>query len=120
MRIDTPKYFLTHQYKNPKQWITPLGRFLRKTTLDELPKLFNILREEMSIIVALPALCNQNYLISERDKYGVNDLRPGVSGWAQINPRDTFPLKMKSYHDEEYVKKQYFSFGLYVLFLLLF
>ena len=89
MRIDTPKDVPKHQFKDPQKWITPLGKFLRKTSLDEIPQLFNILRGEMSIIGPRPALWNQEDLIQERDKYGVNALRPGVSGWAQINGRDT-------------------------------
>ena len=108
MRIDTPKDVPTHQLKNPEQWITPLGKFLRKTSLDEVPQLFNILRGEMSIIGPRPALWNQDDLIAERDKYGVNQLRPGVSGWAQINGRDTLPIPVKAKLDGEYVRRQSF------------
>ncbi len=116
MRIDTPKDVPTHQLKNPEQWITPLGRFLRKTSLDEIPQLFNILLGEMSIIGPRPALWNQNDLIAERDKYGVNELRPGLSGWAQINGRDTLPIPVKAKLDGEYVKRQSFWFDLYIIF----
>jgi O-antigen biosynthesis protein WbqP len=116
MRMDTPSDVPTHLLKNPKQWITPLGKFLRKTSLDEIPQLFNILRGEMSIIGPRPALWNQNDLIAERDKYDVNQLRPGVSGWAQINGRDTLPIKDKAKLDGEYVVKQSFWFDLYIIF----
>jgi O-antigen biosynthesis protein WbqP len=116
MRIDTPKDVPTHQLKNPEQWITPLGRFLRKTSLDEIPQLFNILLGEMSIIGPRPALWNQNDLIAERDKYGVNKLRPGLSGWAQINGRDTLPIPVKAKLDGEYVKRQSFWFDFYIIF----
>jgi len=115
MRIDTPKDVPTHQLKNPEQWITPLGKFLRKSSLDEVPQLFNILRGEMSIIGPRPALWNQDDLITERDKYGVNQLRPGVSGWAQINGRDTLPIPVKAKLDGEYVKKQSFWFDIYII-----
>jgi O-antigen biosynthesis protein WbqP len=116
MNIDTPKDVPTHQLKNPEQWITPLGKFLRRTSLDEVPQLFNILRGEMSIIGPRPALWNQDDLIAERDKYGVNELRPGVSGWAQINGRDTLPIPVKAKLDGEYVKRQSFWFDLYIIF----
>jgi O-antigen biosynthesis protein WbqP len=115
MRIDTPKDVPTHQLKNPEQWITPLGKFLRKTSLDEVPQLFNILRGEMSIVGPRPALWNQDDLIQERDKYGVNELRPGVSGWAQINGRDTLPIPVKAKLDGEYVKRQSFWFDIYII-----
>ena len=116
MRFDTPKDVPTHQLTNPEQWITPLGKFLRKTSLDELPQLFNILRGEMSIVGPRPALWNQYDLIAERDKYGVNELRPGVSGWAQINGRDTLPIPVKAKLDGEYVNRQSFWFDLYIIF----
>lgn len=115
MRIDTPKDVPTHQLKDPHKWITPLGKFLRKTSLDEVPQLFNILRREMSIIGPRPALWNQEDLIQERDKYGVNALRPGVSGWAQINGRDTLPIPVKAKLDGEYVKRQSFWFDIYII-----
>jgi O-antigen biosynthesis protein WbqP len=116
MRVDTPKDVPTHQLKNPEQWITPLGKFLRRTSLDEVPQLFNILLGDMSIIGPRPALWNQDDLIAERDKYGVNELRPGVSGWAQINGRDTLPIPVKAKLDGEYLKRQSFWFDLYIIF----
>lgn len=116
MGIDAPKDTPTHQLKNPEQWITPFGKFLRKTSLDELPQLLNILRGEMSIIGPRPALWNQNDLITERDKYGVNHLRPGLSGWAQINGRDTLPISVKAKLDGDYLKKQSFWFDIYIIF----
>jgi O-antigen biosynthesis protein WbqP len=117
MRINTPKDVPTHQLKNPEQYITPIGRFLRKTSLDEVPQLFNILKGEMSIIGPRPALWNQDDLIAERDKYGANKLRPGVSGWAQINGRDTLTIQEKAKLDGDYVKKQSFWFDIYIIIL---
>jgi O-antigen biosynthesis protein WbqP len=117
MRIDTPKDVPTHQLKNPEQYITPIGRFLRKTSLDEVPQLFNILKGEMSIIGPRPALWNQDDLIAEREKYGANKLRPGVSGWAQINGRDTLTIQEKVKYDREYLRKQSFLFDLYIIVL---
>ncbi len=116
MKFDTPRDVPTHLLKDPQKWITPVGRFLRKTSLDEIPQLFNILRGEMSIIGPRPALWNQDDLIAERDKYGVNQLRPGVSGWAQINGRDTLPIPVKAKLDGEYVKRQSFWFDIYIIF----
>ncbi|KRQ85868.1 Undecaprenyl phosphate N,N'-diacetylbacillosamine 1-phosphate transferase [Caloramator mitchellensis] len=104
MRIDTPKDTPTHLLKNPEQWITKVGKFLRKTSLDELPQIINILKGEMSIIGPRPALWNQFDLIEERDKYGANDLRPGLTGWAQINGRDELPIEVKAKLDGEYTK----------------
>ena len=108
MRIDTPKDTPTHLLENPDQYITRMGKFLRKTSLDELPQIWNIFRGEMSIIGPRPALWNQYDLIDERDKYGANDVPPGLTGWAQINGRDELPIEVKSKLDGEYVKK--FSF----------
>lgn len=110
MRIDTPKDTPTHLLSNPQQWITGVGRFLRKTSLDELPQIFNILRGEMSLIGPRPALWNQFDLIEERDKYGANDVMPGLTGWAQINGRDELPIEVKAKLDGEYVKKMSFWF----------
>ena len=105
MRIDTPKDMPTHLLTNPEQYITKVGKFLRKSSLDELPQIFNILAGEMSIIGPRPALWNQYDLIEERDKYGANDVMPGLTGWAQINGRDELEIPVKAAFDGEYVKK---------------
>ncbi len=112
MRIDTPKDTPTHLLKNPESFITRPGRILRKTSLDELPQLFNILKGEMSIIGPRPALWNQFDLIAERDKYGANDIRPGLTGWAQINGRDELTIDEKARYDGEYVERMSFLFDL--------
>lgn len=103
MRIDTPNDTPTHLLDNPDQWITSIGKFLRKTSLDELPQIINILKGEMSIIGPRPALWNQYDLIEERDKYGANDVPVGLTGWAQINGRDELSIDVKSKLDGEYV-----------------
>lgn len=105
MRIDTPKDTPTHLLENPDQWITKVGKFLRKTSLDELPQIWNIFVGQMSIIGPRPALWNQFDLIEERDKYGANDVPVGLTGWAQINGRDELPIEVKARLDGEYVKK---------------
>lgn len=110
MRIDTPHDAPTHELSDPKKWITKVGGFLRKTSLDELPQLFNIFVGQMSIIGPRPALWNQYDLIAERDKYGANNVRPGLTGWAQINGRDELEIPVKARLDGEYVKKQSFLF----------
>lgn len=110
MRIDTPKDCPTHLLKNPEQYITRVGGFLRKTSLDELPQIFNILSGDMSIIGPRPALWNQYDLIEERDKYGANDVMPGLTGWAQINGRDELPIEVKAKLDGVYVEKMSFFF----------
>ena len=110
MRIDTPKDCPTHLLENPEQYITKVGKFLRKTSLDELPQIFNILNGDMSIIGPRPALWNQYDLIAERDKYGANDILPGLTGWAQINGRDELPIDVKAKLDGIYVKKMSFLF----------
>lgn len=110
MRIDAPKDMPTHMLKNPDQHITGVGRFLRRTSLDELPQMFNILRGDMSVIGPRPALWNQYDLIAERDKYGANEVRPGLSGWAQINGRDELPIPEKARLDGIYVEKIGFLF----------
>lgn len=110
MRIDTPHDVPTHMLENPDQWITKVGRFLRKTSLDELPQIFNIFSGKMSIIGPRPALWNQDDLIAERDKYGANDVKPGLTGWAQINGRDELEIPVKAKLDGEYVEKQSFLF----------
>lgn len=108
MRIDTPKDMPTHLLQNPEQYITKVGKFLRKTSLDELPQIFNILKGDMSIVGPRPALWNQYDLIEERDKYGANDIRPGLTGWAQINGRDELEIPVKAKLDGEYVQKMGF------------
>lgn len=110
MRIDTPKDTPTHLLKNPEQWITKVGKFLRKTSLDELPQIWNIFVGDMSIIGPRPALWNQYDLIEERDRYGANDVLPGLTGWAQIHGRDELPIAKKAELDGYYV--QHLSFGL--------
>lgn len=110
MRIDTPRDMPTHMLENPEQWITKVGAFLRKTSLDELPQIFNIFLGQMSIIGPRPALWNQFDLIEERDKYGANDVLPGLTGWAQINGRDELPLEVKARLDGEYTQNLSFAF----------
>lgn len=110
MRIDTPKETPTHLLTDPDKWITRVGKVLRKTSLDELPQLINIFKGDMSIVGPRPALWNQYDLIAERDKYGANDIRPGLTGWAQINGRDELPIDVKARLDGEYVKR--IGFGL--------
>jgi O-antigen biosynthesis protein WbqP len=105
MRIDTPKDIPTHLLENPEQYITNMGKFLRKTSLDELPQIWNIFVGQMSIIGPRPALWNQYDLIAERDKYYANDIPPGLTGWAQINGRDELPIEIKAKMDGEYVEK---------------
>lgn len=110
MRIDTPKDMPTHMLQNPERYITKAGRFLRKTSLDELPQIFNILKGDMAIVGPRPALWNQYDLIEERDKYGANDIRPGLTGWAQVNGRDELEIPVKAALDGEYVKRMSFGF----------
>lgn len=105
MRIDTPKDMPTHLLQNPEQYITRVGKFLRRTSLDELPQIVNILKGDMAIVGPRPALWNQYDLIEERDKYGANDIRPGLTGWAQINGRDELEIPVKARFDGEYVEK---------------
>lgn len=116
MYIDTPKDMPTHLLPNPEQYITKAGKFLRKTSLDELPQIFNILRGEMSIIGPRPALWNQDDLVAEREKYGANDVMPGLSGWAQINGRDELPIDVKAKLDGEYAAGISFLFDLKCFF----
>ncbi|HIU67137.1 MAG TPA: sugar transferase [Candidatus Caccomorpha excrementavium] len=116
MRIDTPKDVPTHMLKNPEQYITGMGRFLRKTSLDELPQIFNILKGDMSLIGPRPALWNQDDLIAARDRYGANDIMPGLTGWAQINGRDELPIAVKAKLDGEYARKMSFLFDLRCFF----
>mgnify|MGYP004722771975 CR=1 FL=1 len=110
MRTDTPRDVPTHMLENPAKWIMRTGAFLRRTSLDELPQLFNILAGDMSVIGPRPALWNQNDLIAERDRYGANDVKPGLTGWAQINGRDELPIPDKARLDGEYVQRLSFLF----------
>lgn len=110
MRTDTPKDMPTHMLKNPEKYITKAGHFLRKTSLDELPQILNILRGDMALVGPRPALWNQYDLIEERDKYGANDIRPGLTGWAQVNGRDELEIPVKAALDGEYVRKMSFFF----------
>lgn len=105
MRTDTPKDMPTHLLKDPEQYITKTGKFLRKTSLDELPQLFQIFMGDMSVCGPRPALWNQADLVAERDKYGANDITPGLTGWAQINGRDELEIDVKARFDGEYVEK---------------
>ena len=105
MRIDTPSDMPTHLLENPDQWITKVGKFLRKTSLDELPQIINIVKGEMSIIGPRPALWNQFDLIEARDIYGANDVPVGLTGWAQINGRDELEIDVKARLDGEYAEK---------------
>jgi len=109
MKIDTPKDMPTHLLKDPEQYITRMGKFLRKTSLDELPQILNILKGEMSVIGPRPALWNQYDLIAERDKYGANDVPVGLTGWAQINGRDELPIEEKAKLDGKYVDHRGFK-----------
>ena len=112
MKMETPRDMPTHLLKNPEQYITRVGGFLRKHSLDELPQILQIFTGKMSIVGPRPALWNQFDLIEERDKYGANDVRPGLTGWAQINGRDELPIDVKARLDGEYVEKMGFLFDL--------
>lgn len=110
MKIDTPKDVPTHLLSDPDQYITSVGRFLRKTSLDELPQLINIIKGNMSIVGPRPALWNQYDLIEQRDLYQANDVMPGLTGWAQINGRDELEISVKAKLDGEYVQRMSFLF----------
>lgn len=112
MSIQTPRDTPTHLLENPQRHITKIGKVLRKTSLDELPQIWNIFIGQMSIIGPRPALWNQEDLIKERDKYGANDVTPGLTGWAQINGRDELEIEVKAKLDGEYVQKMSFSFDM--------
>lgn len=112
MKMSTPHDIPTHQLKNPEEYITRVGSFLRKSSLDELPQVWDIFRGKMSIIGPRPALWNQDDLVAEREKYGANDVMPGLTGWAQINGRDELEIPDKARLDGEYVKKISFSFDI--------
>lgn len=118
MRIDTPNV-ATHLLENPDQWITPIGKFMRKTSLDELPQLFNILKGDMSIVGPRPALYNQYDLKEMRTKLGVHEILPGLTGWAQVNGRDTIELWEKVKYDKYYLDNKRFLFDIKIIFLTL-
>ena len=117
MRTDAPKDMPTHLLEDPDRWITPSGKFLRKTSLDELPQIFNILKGDMAVIGPRPALWNQYDLIAARDAYTkkgmtVNDLRPGLTGLAQVNGRDELPIDKKAAYDGEYLENMSFTYDI--------
>lgn len=116
MRSDTPKDMPTHMLNNAESYITKFGGFMRKTSIDELPQIINILKGDMSIVGPRPALWNQDDLIAERDKYHANDVLPGLTGWAQINGRDELPIPVKAKFDGEYVEKMSFAFDVKIFF----
>ena len=116
MLSETPSDMPTHLLDNPDAFITRSGRFLRKTSLDELPQLINILKGEMAVIGPRPALWNQEDLADERDKHDANDVLPGLTGWAQINGRDELPIKDKAQLDGEYIRNMSFSFDVKCFF----
>lgn len=116
MRIDTPAV-ATHLLQNPDQWLTPIGSFLRKSSLDELPQLWSILRGDMSFVGPRPALFNQDDLIALRTEKGVHELLPGLTGWAQVNGRDELPIPHKVALDAEYLRKQSLLFDLKILWM---
>lgn len=120
MKMSAPKNVPTHLLGNPGQYLLKSGRFFRKFSIDELPQLLNILKGDMSLVGPRPALFNQYDLIAERDKCGANSVRPGLTGWAQINGRDEISLDEKVRLDGEYVKKRSFSFDCQCLFKTLF
>ena len=121
MRTDTPKDMPTHMLSNPEQYITRTGKFLRKTSLDELPQIFNIFKGDMSIVGPRPALWNQYDLIAERDKYGANDVLPGLTGWAQINGyRGDTSIRKRIEYDLYYIENWSMSFDFKIMFLTIF
>ena len=118
MRIDTPQV-ATHLMTEPQRWLTPLGAFLRRTSLDELPQLISVLKGDMSLVGPRPALFNQDDLVALRTEAGVEALRPGLTGWAQVNGRDELPIPVKVGLDAEYLKRRSFGFDLRILWLTL-
>lgn len=117
MKMSTPHDTPTHLLEDPEQYITRVGKFIRRTSLDELPQLWNILRGDMSIIGPRPALWNQEDLLARREQYGANDIKPGLSGWAQVNGRDELPIERKAELDGEYVSRMSFLFDAKCVFL---
>ena len=116
MRIDTPAV-ATHLLQNPEQWLTPIGSFLRKSSLDELPQLWSILKGDMSLVGPRPALFNQDDLIALRIEKGVHELVPGLTGWAQVNGRDELPIPQKVQLDAEYLQRRSLLFDLKILWM---
>ncbi len=116
MRIDTPAV-ATHLLQNPEQWLTPMGSFLRKSSLDELPQLWSILKGDMSFVGPRPALFNQDDLIALRTEKGVHELVPGLTGWAQVNGRDELPIPQKVRLDVEYLERQSLFFDMKILWM---
>lgn len=116
MRIDTPAV-ATHLLQNPDQWLTPIGSFLRKSSLDELPQLWSILKGDMSFVGPRPALFNQDDLIALRTEKGVHELLPGLTGWAQVNGRDELPIPQKVQLDVEYLQRRSFLFDLKIIWM---
>ena len=116
MRIDTPAV-ATHLLQNPEQWLTPIGSFLRKSSLDELPQLWSILKDDMSFVGPRPALFNQDDLIALRTEKGVHELVPGLTGWAQVNGRDELPIPQKVALDAEYLERRSLLFDMKILWL---
>ncbi len=116
MRVDTPAV-ASHQLQNPVEWLTPIGSFLRRSSLDELPQLWCILKGEMSFVGPRPALFNQEDLITLRTNFGIDKLLPGLTGWAQVNGRDELPMSQKVALDLEYMQRQSFLFDLKILLM---
>ena len=116
MKIDTPQV-ATHLMKNPELYLTPIGKFLRKYSLDEITQLFNILKGDMSFVGPRPALFNQDDLVKLRTEKNIHTLIPGVTGWAQVNGRDNLPIPIKASFDEYYLNHRSFAFDLYIIFL---
>jgi O-antigen biosynthesis protein WbqP len=119
MRINTPAV-ATHLLENPNKYLTPIGPFLRKLSLDELPQLWSVLRGDMSFVGPRPALYNQDDLMELRTEMGIHKIIPGITGWAQINGRDDLPIPIKVGYDEYYLKNRSFIFDIKILFLTLF
>ena len=116
MRIDTPAV-ATHLLQHPEQWLTPIGSFLRKSSLDELPQLWSILKGDMSFVGPRPALFNQDDLITLRTEQGVHELVPGLTGWAQVNGRDELPIPQKVALDAEYLERRSLLFDMKILWM---
>lgn len=117
MRMDTPADVPTHLLENSDAYITPVGAFLRKTSLDELPQLFNIIKGDLTLVGPRPALWNQEDLVAERERFGANDILPGITGWAQINGRDTISIEDKAAYDGYYKEHMGFWFDINILLL---